>query len=725
MMATNRISNERSIDGDGRVTGGITFVNDVRCADALHAAFTLSTYEHAKIRVDVSPALEVPGVVAAISGAEIGKNLVGRKVKDYPLLARDRVLYMGQRIATVAAEDRETARRAAELVEVDYEPLPPVRDAIAALADGALVIHPDYRSYQGAVPDRPHQNTQGQQDRSTGDYHAGFDESDEVFETAYRVSRIHSAALEPHACLVVPAGDVVHVYSTHKAPYDLRRDLAQLSGRPEEHFTIHPTPIGGDFGSKGVGLIEVACYFLAMAAGRPVRCVMSYYEVLTATGARHPTEIRLRTGLRGARMHAHRTDVLLDGGAYAALKAHPLAVVPVIGAPVELYEVANVYERCETVYTNSLPGAHVRSPGEFQAAFAGESHVDQLARSQGMDPIQFRLKNTSAPALHQVLERLQVKVDRWRSEIEDEADTGIGIAVCFRDVGPGSTTASCRADRDGSVEIRLATPDQGAGSYTLFRRLAATTLGISEDAISVRAAGTDQALADSGAGASRVSAVAGRATIRACEALVEELGGPPAEDAGPVEASGNGSRHWIATRLESLGRDEVRATGSWTIGFPLPEGSRSYAAIALEVKIDRDTGEFDIRRASIVADTGVVINPVAHRGQIEGGFIYGLSQATLEQLVVEDGQVVTASLGDYRILSAADIPPLEVEVIEYAENPFSGMRSVGELANVSAAPALANAIEDAIGVRISELPINSERIRQACLAAESRLTSAS
>lgn len=708
-MTTSGRRSERSIDGHRRVSGGTTFVNDVRAQDALHVAFTLSTEEHALIRgVDVAPALAVSGVVAAISAADIGPIRIGRIVKDYPLLAIDRVLHVGQRVAAVAAVDRRTAQLAADLVVVDYEPLPPVRDAAAAIAPGAPTLHPEYDTYQGALTDRTHPNEQGRWELSHGDATSAFAACDEVIENTFTVPRLHSAPLEPHACVIVP-GEVVHVYATHKAPYDLRKDLALISGRPPEEFVIHPAHIGGDFGSKGVPHVEGACYFLATATGRPVRSVMSYYEELTATGARHPTTITLRTGLRDGHMHAHVTDVRLEGGAFAALKAHPRAVVPAIKAPVEVYEVPNVDEVVECFYTNALSGAHVRSPGEFQAAFAGESHVDLIARSAGVDPIDYRIQQTENPRLHRVLETLREKVDAWRAEqaADDDPDRGIGISVSFRDSGPGSTTAWCRATRDGTVEVRVAVPDQGAGSYTLFRRLAADTLGLEEPVVTVRPAATDSALADSGAGASRVSAVAGRATVQACRVLLEELGKPPGDRSG--------TPHWIAARLAELGRDDVEVTGSWAMGWPPPEGAdiRSYAATAIEVSVDRETGEYDVRRAVIVADTGVVVNPVAHRGQVEGGFVYGLSQATLEELVVEEGQVVSASLGDYRLMSAADVAPLEVVVLPLDEDPFEGMRSVGELTNVSAAPALANAIHDAVGVRIRDLPITPERVHAA------------
>lgn len=691
-----------------RVTGGTIFTGDVVCPGALEAAFTLSSHEHARVRgVDLGPARETPGVVAAVAGEELGDLRLGRRVRDYPVLAAERVLFVGQRVAAVAAVDRETAVKAADLVKVDYEPLPAVRDPWSALREDAPVLHEAYETYEGAIPERPHPNVQGTWVLTSGDAEGELPECDDVYESTFLAPRSHSAPLEPHTCLVAAGPERVHVFSAHKEPRGLRRDLALVSGRPESDFTIHLAKIGGDFGSKGFPFVEAACYFLSMASGRPVRHAMSYYEELTSTGARHPAVIRLRTGLRSDRLHAHESDVLLDGGAFSGLKPAPMVVVPAIRAPVELYDVPHVHERCWSVYTNSLPGSHVRSPGEFQATFAGESHVDVIARSRGRDPIEFRAANTSDPAVHRVLDEVRARTDQWRAERAGDTDgAGIGVAVCFRDAGPGSTTVACRAERGGVLEVVVPVPDQGAGSYAVVRRLAARTLRVPEEAISVRAADSDAELTDSGAGASRVTAVVGRAAVEACRALIDALGGDPGTE--PERGT------WIDARLEDAGEEALEARGSWTLDWASPPdfGIRSYAGTAVDVDVDRETGELTIRRALIVADTGVVVNPVAHRGQLEGGFAYGLSQATLEELLVEDGQVVTVSLGDYRLVSAADVPPLEIVLVEPEGDvdELSGIRSVGELTNVGVAPAIANAIDDAVGVRIRELPITPERV---------------
>jgi CO/xanthine dehydrogenase Mo-binding subunit len=682
------------------------FVNDVRVRDALYAAFTLSSEEHARITsIDLRPAMQLQGVVAAITAADVGPTLLGRSVRDYPVLASDRVLYMGQRVAAVAAVDPETARRAADLVEVEYEPLPPLRSPAEAIAEGAALLHPDYERYEGAVPNLVHPNQQGRWLASHGDAAAAFSECDCIFEATYTVPRSHSAALEPHSCIVIPDGNHVHVYSSHKAPYELRRDLALLSGRPTEEFTVYPAHIGGDFGSKGFGLIEGPVYFLAMRTRQPVRCTLSFYEVLAVNGARHPATISLKTGIRAGGMHTHQTRAVLDGGAYAGLKAHPMAVVNAIRAAVEPYDVPNVDESCDSFYSNSLPGSHVRSPGEFQAVFAGESHVDSIARALSIDPIEFRIRNSSSPRQRRLLTHLQSRTTGWSWGSSGRNGRGVGVAVAVRDAGPGSTTASCRAARSGTIEITLATPDQGAGSYAAFRRLAARELGVSEEAVSIRVGTTDTELADSGAGASRVTSVAGRATIQACRALLDQLGGRP-----------EGSQHgWIGKRLDVLGKDEMEASGAWTLSWPPADGMdiRSYGAAALEVEVHPETGVFEIKRVLVIVDTGSVVNPTGHRGQVEGGFIYGLSQATLENLLIEQGQVVTVSLGDYRIMSAADIPPIEIDVLETDEDYFHSIRSVGEVPNVLSAPALANAVEDAVGVRLRDLPITPEAIRRA------------
>lgn len=692
--------------GSARVRGAATYVADVRAQGALHVAFVYSTEPHARItRIDVTDALAMPGVADAITAQDIGKILVGRRLQDYPVLAADRVLFVGQRVAAVAATDRETARAAAALVEVDYEPLPTIFGVDEA-AKGDEILHPDYADYTGAVADREGPNTQGVSRSEAGQVDAEFDAAQRVFEDTFTCARSHSAPMEPHSCLVSVTQGRVDVWATNKEPYKLRSVIAATAGLSPDAVRVHLSPLGGDFGSKGFPYAELACYALSARTGRPARHTMGYDEELTTTASRHALTVRLRTAVTDGVIRGFEEESLLDGGAFGALKPVPGVVVPLIGAAFGSYGVSSKRERCVTYYTNGLPGGHVRSPGEFQALFASESQVDIIATELGIDPIEFRLANAADDRVRRVLGELQAVVGDWNSD----GTRGVGVALSFRDVGAGATTVRCIATPE-AVEIHLSTPDQGAGSYTLFQRLAAETLAVPLTAVRIRAVpvGTDETLQDSGAGGSRVTAVAGGAVLDGCQALLAKLGGVP-DQPGTAQPG----TYWPAGRLAELGQSAVSAEGSSAPARSAghDQESRSHAAVGVEVSVDAETGQVRVHRAVVVADTGRVLNPVAHRGQLEGGFIYGLSQTLLEELTVDEGQVTTGTLGDYRIISAADVPPLDIRVLP-PDPDDDRIRSVGELINIVVAPAVANAIFHAVGARLRELPLTPERIRKA------------
>jgi carbon-monoxide dehydrogenase large subunit len=476
---------------------------------------------------------------------------------------------------------------------------------------------------------------------------------------------------------------------------------------PIEQVRVHLVPIGGDFGAKGYAFAEVACYLLSARTGRPVRHTMSYDDELATTSARHPLRIRLRTAVTGGALTTLEASSELDGGAFGGVKAVPMIVVPVVHAPLASYAVPHRREVCTSYYTNTLPGGHVRAPGEFQAIFASESQVDIIASQLGVDPIGFRAANVVDDRVRRVVGRLAAVVEAWQDT--KAADSGIGVALTFRDTGPGQTTVRASAG-PSQVTVELTVADQGAGSYEVFRRLAAETLRISTDHVRIRAvaAGDDPTLIDGGAGASRVTAVAGKAVVEACTALLKVLGGPPEPPADD----------WVLVRVADLGGDPVVAEGTAMTAWRVADAPdpRSHGAVAVEVRVDPETGELTVLRGAVVADTGRVVNPVAHRGQIEGGFVYGLSQTLIEDLVVEDGVVATISLGDYKLASAADVPPLEIHVLPPHPSTGEMPLSVGELVNVGIAPAVANALADATGARVRDLPITPQRVLAALRA---------
>jgi aerobic carbon-monoxide dehydrogenase large subunit len=692
--------------GMDRVTGTRRYAADLPSRDALHVAFVAATEPHALlVSIDTSVAEAMDGVELVLTGSDIGDQRFGTSVKDYPILAVDRVLFAGQRVAAVAARDVETARAAAERIVVEYEALPRVNDVDAVMWDDVPELHPHEPGYEGASEDHPTGNLQGFESIIEGDLEAAFARCDQEHEATYVFDRSHSAPLEPHSCLVEVRADAIEVWSSNKVPNRTRKALADLTGREPEEIVVHPARLGGDFGSKSAIYLEAICTLLSDRASRPVRATLTYTELLTATAARHPGFLRVRTGVRDGKLLAYEGESLLDGGAFAGIKPRKQRVISIIGHALAPYDLDARDERVVVLYTNNLPGGHVRSPGEFQAVFAGESHIDEVARRLGEDPIEFRLRNCSDAGSIQILNELGSVVGGWGGV----PDTGTGVALFSLLAGRGQTSVSCEATIDG-VELKVGVPDQGAGMYDSFRRLAAEELRIPLDRVDIRAVGADAALPDSGAGSSRVTAVAGNACLNACKNLLRKLGEPP---------SAGGDSYWIADALGHVGRDSCSAEGTYGHdGADTSTVPESHGGIAVEVAVDRETGTFKVRRALLAVASGRVANPIGFRGQLEGGFVYGLSQALYEQLIVEEGQVVTASLGDYKVACVGDVPPLEVRHLRLEGKAGEQLAAVGELANLGVAPAIANAIDAAVGVRLRALPLTAEAVWRGLLVAE-------
>ena len=689
-------------EGHLKVTGSARYTGDHFPPGVLHTACVTSPYAHALVRgVDIGRSTEMPGVHAVLTGADIGDVRFGRYLCDKPVLAVDRVRYIGERVVAVAAETREAAEEALRLIDVEYEPLDAVHDPREALADGAPVLHPDVEGYVALGDGRrptAHPNIQGNLVHTHGEagIEAAFRQADMVFEHTFRTPRQHPGYIETHGALVWFEGDVCHVISTNKAPFAVRQQLSVATGHPLENIVLHNRFIGGDFGGKGYSLDEFLCYYLARATGRPVRSIMSYADDLGTTGTRHAAELTLRTGVtREGRFLAHSAEVLFDGGAYAAAKpAH--ALVPLGGLEtMSAYEIPHSRVSVTAVYTNSVPGGHMRSPGEVQSLFAGESHVDMIASALGIDPVEIRRRNlrtpTTAsgvghPAQSVVGELLSLAAENMQWHSPRPRGHGVGIALYCREGGTGRGGIILRAISPESFEIVTGASDQGSGTVTMLARVASATLGVPEQSIRVVQESTGAAMYDAGAGASRVTRVLGEATQLAASELRALIAAGGSDMEFPLEIS----REVIA---------------------PASDQDAAFGALAVEVRIDEETGEITVVDAVMAVDTGTVINPIAHRGQLEGGFVYGLGGALMEELPVEDGQVLVGSLGDYKLPTIADIPPLRIVGVTSAKGggPF-GAKPVGELANLGVAGALSNAITRAVGVRLHELPLSAEAV---------------
>lgn len=736
---------EDRVEGRQKVTGAARYAADHAMPGMLFARFLGSPYPHAIVRsVDATRARSMPGVHAVLTGEDVRGIRYGRRLLDRPLLAWDRVRFVGDRLAAVAAETAEQAEAALAEIDLDLDEIPAVLQTSRALEPDAPILHEDAAEYVYLGGERQpvaHPNIQGglHVRRGTDDIEAVFAGAAHVFEHRYRTPRQHHGYIEPHATLVwIDGGDVTHVITTNKTPFSLRDQMAAAFDLPLDKIDIDAGFIGGDFGGKGYSIDEFACYALARATNRPIKAVTRYADELGAMNVRHAAEMRLRTAVDAdGRLLAHEADIRLDGGAYAAAKPLPHLSLSGSTATFVPYAVPDVRIDSTTVYTTTTPGGHMRTPGEVQALFAGESHIDTIARELGQDPLEFRLRNAAGPG-ETGATGIRFRETRTREVLETIAremawdrplppGRGRGMALGARHVGGGKLDLRLRVHEDGRLEILTGLPDQGSGGWTVMRRVLAASASVDERRIEVTRLKTTDTPRDPGVGGSRITHLASRAAedlghqLRAWmdERLVRALPGAPAtatlRDDRYVDADTGlllASFDEVVGRL--VGEEPVvlstvyDAAAGHDADAP---GDFDFAACAVEVTVDRATGAVTVDDALLVVDVGTIINPVAHRGQLAGGFAFGFGAALMEELVLEDGVVLTLSLADMKLPTALDMPPLRIVELSTPIGPGAfGAKAAGELTNAPVAPAIANAISDAVGVRITELPITAERV---------------
>lgn len=735
------------IEGRAKVTGAEKYAADVVLPGMLWGATLRSPHPHARIvSVDASRARRLPGVRAVLTGHDVAPTMVGRMFRDMPVLARDVVRFAGDRVAAVAAESPDVAHRALGLIEVDYEPLPAVFEPGEAMLPGAPVLHPQVRSY-GYVPDPPPNwpiphvipdgvpNVQSYVSWRHGDVDRGFAESDLVVENEFRTAPTHQGYIEPSASTVdIDADGRVHVWMTHKNPFPARAWLAQAVGIPEDRVIFEFVRLGGDFGGKGDLRDAPIAYHLARQTGSPIRIGMDYDEEFLGGSTRHASVIRMRTGVRrDGGLVAQRAEAVFDGGAYAAYKPRP--EVHLVG-PRHLgggYRFEHVFMDAYCVYTNHVPAGYMRAPGEPQVIFALESQMDIIAAELGLDPCEFRRRNLLVDGelsaaghrkrdlhFHAVLDAA-VDASGWR-EPKPGRTVGRGVAVSNQKLGTGFSVAVALLLPGGTVAVRTGVPDAGVGAHTMLRQLAAEVLTLPIDSVEILTGSTDDSPWDMGLGASRHTYIHGRAVTQAATELVGRLtraaaghlGAGPAELVladGTLTHPGTGRSLTFAELARDLTADGPLAV----VGQYLHAGDEAetecFSAQVAEVDVDPETGQVRVLRLTTSNDPGTMINPLMVEGQVEGGVVQGLGFALMEEICRVDGQVTNGHLGDYTIPAAGDVPPLTRMLLEDRAGPGPfGARPIGEYTVAATAPAIANAVYDAVGVRITETPITAERV---------------
>ena len=724
-----------AVEGAEKVTGGIQYTADITLPGTLWVKLLRSPHPHARIRsIDTSKAAEVPGVALVATGQDFPNARVGVRMRDMPVLAIDKVRFVGDPVAAVAAYTIEIAEAALALIDIDYEVLPAVYDALEALKPDAPVLHDDPASYAGA-PERSvtEPNVQSYTLWEHGDLDAAFAKADQVFEHTFTTPLTPHGYLEASAATVWvhPEGDV-EVWATNKSPYSLRDLLIKQLGAPEGRVTVNIVPVGGDFGAKSNLNDATLCYLISDRVKRPVKFVHTYTEELMVGPRRHPATLTMRTGVTNdGALTAMSVRAAFSGGAYAAYKANPQVAVLGVRMAGSCYRIPAIKVEEYCVYSNQVAGTQTRTPGGPQIVFAVESQMDLIARELGMDPAEFRLKNLIKEGEPTPIgltwvgvkgkETLNAAMDAvgWNKP-KSSPNIGRGLAMYERPAGTGKSSAAIKFGPTGNPILEISIANAGQGAYTALQVIVAEKLGIPSDQVSVRTADTNSELFDSGLGGSKTTNSAGNATATAADSLIATLTTAAAAEWGcqpeQVEHRNGafiGPKEQILTLRELAAlaaKDEpLVATGVFTP--PEERTITAYCTQAAEVEVDPESGEVKILRIISSHDVGQILNPLGHQGQINGGVIQGIGFAMTEDSPLIDGHISTLSMGDFKLVNIGDIPKLETILLESDGGPvpFKG-KAIGELPNVPIAAAIANAVEDAVGVRIHDLPITAEKV---------------
>ena len=727
------------VEGYGKVTGQTQYAADMPFEGLLWAKVLRSPLPHARIvKIDTSKARALAGVRAVLTGADVANIFVGTRVKDQPVLASDRVRFAGDAVAAVAADSQAIAEEAVGLIDVEYEELPRVEDPIEALKLSAPLIHEDRNKYKNA-PKLPEgmsgHNLQSYVVWKNDDLDAGFQRAARVFEHTFRTPLSHHGYIEPCACTVhVHSDGRVEVWAANKGPWGLRDQMAEDFGVPKENIKVHVVHVGGDFGAKA-SLIDVpVAYHLSKATGRPVKLVFDYTEELLAGGHRHPAVIHLRTGVAAdGTFTAIKATIHFSGGAYGSQKANPQVTVLGGRRLASMYRVPAI--SCETYcsYTNQVPCTQTRTPGSPQVVFAFESQMDIIAKEMGMEPLELRRRNIlhdgdanpmgdkwSDILMGEVLERV-VKASGWKKG-GAKNNRGWGMALYDRGTPEGKASSALTLEADGKVNILTGVPDVGPGYYTISQQMVCETLGLPPEKVGVVFKDTDSLPFDPGTGGSKQTNTSGHAVNKSAAEVRERLITLAARELGcqPDEIRQQGGRltapnkkstttqKMIELAVKENGGPIFHLTNFVPKDMPKVTG---FAAQVAEVEVDPTTGGVKILNFTTAHDTGTVLNQMTLTGQIEGGVVTGVGFALMEENPMIDGKIATLTLGEAKLPCIQDVPPLKTVLVESATGPTPfGGKQIAENPNTPTAAAISNAIADACGVRLFDLPLTAEKI---------------
>lgn len=740
------------IDARARVSGRLGYAINEEPAGTLHVAIARSSVPHARLRtLDVAEAARQPGVVTVLTGADLQdgsiRPLFGPVYRDQPVLATDKVRYVGEPIAAVAAVSARAALRAAALVEADYDELPAVFTPRDALAGGAPLLHDGHDDqapgYADIVLHGRTGNVCNMFRLRKGEGLDGFKYADRVFEHEFVTPAVQHVSMEPHAAIAQFIGDDLVVITCTQTPYAVRDALAYMFSLPTSRVRVVVPPVGGAFGGKCYAKVEPLAAVLAQRTGRPVKVVLSREEEFV-TNSKHQSFIRLRTGVSDdGVIVARHVDALFNAGAYTDIS--PRLIKNGGYGAVGPYRIPHVHVDSRAVFTNLPSAGAFRGYGVAQGCWAYERQMDMIAAELGIDPAELRRRNllddddtfATGQQLHDMRfrELLDDAVSLFDTTLDDEpADPAIrrgrGCAVGIKStITPSTSNASVKVNSDGSMQVLTSTVEMGQGAHTALAQIAADGLGVDIGAIRVVGPDTDTTPFDTTTSSSRSTAAmgvaVGRAVVDVREKLFELAAGQLEAsvhdlefDAGRIGVKGDPETLRSVAQVvgqSRLGTIWGNGTCIWTGGLD-PETGQGIAsdhwhqgAIAVEVDVDTRTGKVYVRRLRASVYAGTVVNPINARMQVEGSVSFGISQALFEQIVHEGGHVVNSNLSEYALAGRLDLPgELEVSLLEDPDTDV--MHGLGETALPPVAPAIGNAVAAAIGVGLQQQPMTAERV---------------
>lgn len=738
-------------EGVHKASGSYIYTPDISLPRMLYGKFRRSDVPHSKIvHIDTRKAKKVKGVVAVLTGADLSFSF-GIYVNDEPFLARDKVRYMGEPVAAVSAISADIAAEAAEKIVIEYEELEPVFDPVDAMQKGAPLVHPDLHEYhvEPIFQAKPHTNICTFVHLEKGNIEKGFDDSYEIYEDKFQSQPTAHCPLETHVTIAqVDLSGKITIWTNTQAPFLVRRELAKAFGLPLNKIRVIVRGLGGGFGGKSYTRIEPITVALAQHSNnRLVKIELTRQEEFEITVHKEPAKVYMKTGVTSdGIILARQVRAIYDAGAYA--EGSPLVVRNACFTAAGPYNIEHVLIEGYCVYTNNPISGPLRGFGTPQLTWAYESQMDIIAHKLGIDPLEIRLKNCleeghempsgeilKSVGLRQTLEKAAEEIG-WNDFLPKQ-DHGIGIACCHKlSFSPATSSAIVRIDEDGTVQVDCATVEMGQGSNNTLIQIASESLGVPFERIGISSPDTDYSPYDQSTTASRSTFTMGNAIILACEELKQQLLNIASRYYGvtsdkleifdgrirPKDSDKSGltyedliHQHFRPRKASLVGKGIYTSNAVLadvkTGKTPRASAFWMYGTQIVLLKVDNDTGQVEVEKVVSVYDVGKVINPQGVEGQIEGGVIQGLGDVLLEDLIIDEGKILNPSFRDYHIVTMMDAPEIVPICVEasHDEGPF-GAKGVGELVLNATAPAVANALSNAVGVRLHDLPLSQEKI---------------